>query len=79
MVLKACRDYHIDGAILHSNKSCLPITLGQMDIKRALQEELGVPSVVIEADHMDPANFSMSQFEDRAGSFMEVLLQRKGR
>jgi len=43
MVLKACRDYHIDGVILHSNKSCLPITLGQMDIKRALQQELGVP------------------------------------
>ena len=78
MVLKACRDYHIDGVILHSNKSCLPITLGQMDIKRALQQELGVPSVVIEADHMDPANFSLSQFEDRAGSFMEMLLERKG-
>jgi len=28
---------------------------------------------------MDPANFSMSQFEDRAGAFMEMLLQRKGR
>jgi benzoyl-CoA reductase/2-hydroxyglutaryl-CoA dehydratase subunit BcrC/BadD/HgdB len=78
MVLKACRDYHIDGVILHSNKSCLPITLGQMDIKRALQQELGVPSVVIEADHMDPANFSLSQFEDRAGSFMEMMLARKG-
>jgi hypothetical protein len=37
-----------------------------------------VPSVVIEADHMDPANFSLSQFEDRAGSFMEMLLERKG-
>ncbi|MFA5064857.1 MAG: 2-hydroxyacyl-CoA dehydratase family protein [Dehalococcoidia bacterium] len=79
MVLRAVRDYHIDGVILHSNKSCLPITLGQMDIKRALEKELGVPSVVIEADHMDPANFSMSQFEDRAGAFMEMLLQRKGR
>jgi len=78
MVLRACRDYHIDGVILHSNKSCLPITLGQMDIKRALQEELGVPSVVIEADHMDPANFSMAQFEARADAFIEVLLQRKG-
>jgi hypothetical protein len=35
--------------------------------------------VVIEADHMDPANFSLSQFEDRAGSFMEMLLERKAR
>ena len=77
MVLKACRDFAIDGAILHRNKSCVPITLGQMDIKRALQEELGVPSVVIEADHMDPANFSMAQFEARADAFMEMLLERK--
>jgi benzoyl-CoA reductase/2-hydroxyglutaryl-CoA dehydratase subunit BcrC/BadD/HgdB len=78
MVLKACRQYHIDGAIFHSNKSCLPITLGQADIKRALERELGLPSVVIEADHMDPANFSRAQFEERVDTFMEMLLARKG-
>ncbi len=78
MVLRGLPRLSIDGAILHSNKSCLPITLGQMDIKRALHEELGVPSVVIEADHMDPANFSMAQFEARVDTFMEMLLQRKG-
>lgn len=78
MVLRACRDYSIDGAILHSNKSCLPITLGQMDVERALQEELGVPSVIIEADHMDPRNFSIAQFEERVNPFMEMLLQKKG-
>jgi benzoyl-CoA reductase/2-hydroxyglutaryl-CoA dehydratase subunit BcrC/BadD/HgdB len=78
MVLRACRDYAIDAAILHSNKSCLPITLGQVDIERALQEELGIPSVIIEADHMDPGNFSIAQFEERVNPFMEMLLQKKG-
>ncbi|MBW2544972.1 MAG: 2-hydroxyacyl-CoA dehydratase [Deltaproteobacteria bacterium] len=78
MVLKACRDYSIDGAILHRNKSCVPITLGQMDIKRALEEELGVPSVIIDADHMDDQNFSVAQFETRADAFMEMLLEKKG-
>lgn len=77
MVLKACREYAIDGAILHSNKSCAPISLGQMDIKRALQDELGIPSVVIDADHMDERNFSMAQFQNRADAFMEMLLERK--
>lgn len=77
MVLRACRDYSIDGAILHSNKSCVPITLGQMDIKRALNDELGVPSVVIDADHMDARNFSIAQFEARADAFMEMLLEKK--
>jgi len=78
MVLKACRDYAIDGAILHQNKSCVPITLGQMDIKRALENELGIPSVVIDADHMDDRNFSLAQFQNRADAFMEIMLERKG-
>jgi benzoyl-CoA reductase/2-hydroxyglutaryl-CoA dehydratase subunit BcrC/BadD/HgdB len=78
MVLKACRDYKIDGAILHRNKSCVPITLGQMDIKAALEKELGVPSVVIDADHMDAQNFSVGQFQTRVDAFMEMLLEKKG-
>ncbi|MBU2549111.1 MAG: 2-hydroxyacyl-CoA dehydratase family protein [Proteobacteria bacterium] len=78
MVLQACRDYRIDGALLHANKSCVPITLGQMDIKRALETELDIPSVVIDADHMDDQNFSSAQFQTRADAFMEMLLAKKG-
>ena len=78
MVLKACKQYSIDGAILHRNKSCVPITLGQMDIKRALEQELGVPSVIIDADHMDDRNFSVGQFQTRIDAFMEMLLEKKG-
>jgi benzoyl-CoA reductase/2-hydroxyglutaryl-CoA dehydratase subunit BcrC/BadD/HgdB len=77
MVLKACREYAIDGVVFHRNKSCVPITLGQMDIKRALMDELGIPSIIIDADHMDPRNFSMAQFENRIDAFMEMLQARK--
>ena len=77
MVLKACREYAIDGVVFHRNKSCAPITLGQMDIKRALEAELGIPSIVIDADHMDARNFSMAQFENRADAFMEMLIANK--
>lgn len=77
MVLKACGDYAIDGAILHRNKSCVPITLGQMDLKRALETEYGIPSVIIDADHMDERNFSVGQFQTRVDAFMEMLLERK--
>ncbi len=77
MVLKACKDYAIDGVIFHRNKSCLPITLGQMDIKEALQKELGIPSVIIDADHMDERNFSTSQVQTRIDAFMEVLQDKK--
>ncbi len=79
MVLKACREYAIDGVILHRNKSCLPITLGQMEIKKALEQELGIPSVIIDADHMDERHFSQAQFQSRVDAFMEMLLERKHR
>jgi benzoyl-CoA reductase/2-hydroxyglutaryl-CoA dehydratase subunit BcrC/BadD/HgdB len=78
MVLKACRDYAIDGVIFHRNKSCVPITLGQMDIKDALERELGIPAVVIDADHMDARNFSTAQFQARVDAFLEMLREKKG-
>ncbi len=78
MVVKACRNYSIDGAILHRNKSCAPITLGQMNIKMALEKELGIPSTIIDADHMDAQNFSFGQFQTRVDAFMEMLLAKKG-
>ena len=77
MVLKACRDYKVDGVIFHKNKSCVPITLGQMDIRQALETELGIPSVLIDADHMDERNFSQGQFQTRADAFMEMLLNNQ--
>ena len=77
MVLKACREYKLDGAVFHSNKSCAPITLGQMDIKRALDRELGLPSVVIDADHMDARSFSAAQVQNRIDAFIEMVLQNK--
>jgi benzoyl-CoA reductase/2-hydroxyglutaryl-CoA dehydratase subunit BcrC/BadD/HgdB len=77
MVLKACRDYKIDGAIFHVNRSCKPISMGQAAIARRLQEELGIPSVFFEACHMDSRSFSMAQFETRIGAFMELLGQSK--
>lgn len=79
MVLKACREYKIDGVIFHRNKSCVPITLGQMDIKRELEEILNIPSVIIDADHMDERNFSPAQFENRVDAFMETLHAKKSR
>ncbi len=75
MVLKACKKYTIDGVIFHRNKSCVPITLGQMEIKRELEKQLNIPSVIIDADHMDERNFSVAQFQTRADAFMEMLLE----
>lgn len=76
-IVKACKEYSIDGVIFHRNKSCLPITLGQMDIKRRLEEQLQIPSIIIDADHMDERNFFPAQFRNRADAFMEMLLAKR--
>jgi benzoyl-CoA reductase/2-hydroxyglutaryl-CoA dehydratase subunit BcrC/BadD/HgdB len=77
LIKKAVKDYKIDGAIIHSNRSCKPISMGQMDIQRVLSEELSVPSVMFDGDHMDGGKFSMAQFQTRIDAFMEMLSERK--
>jgi benzoyl-CoA reductase/2-hydroxyglutaryl-CoA dehydratase subunit BcrC/BadD/HgdB len=77
LIKNAVRDYRIDGAILHSNRSCKPISMGQFDIQRMLQEELSVPSVMFDGDHMDGERFTMAQFQARIDAFMEILVDRK--
>jgi benzoyl-CoA reductase/2-hydroxyglutaryl-CoA dehydratase subunit BcrC/BadD/HgdB len=77
LITKAVQDYKIDGAILHSNRSCRPISMGQMDIGRVLAEELSVPSVMFDGDHMDGEKFSMAQFQTRIDALMEMILEKK--
>jgi benzoyl-CoA reductase/2-hydroxyglutaryl-CoA dehydratase subunit BcrC/BadD/HgdB len=77
LITRAVRDYKIDGAILHSNRSCRPISMGQMDIGRVLAEELSVPSVMFDGDHMDGDKFSMAQFQTRIDALMEMILEKK--
>ena len=77
LITRAVRDYKIDGAILHSNRSCRPISMGQMDIGRVLAEELSVPSVMFDGDHMDGDKFSMAQFQTRVDALMEMILEKK--
>ncbi|RPH49298.1 MAG: 2-hydroxyacyl-CoA dehydratase [Desulfobacteraceae bacterium] len=77
LIKKAVKDYKIDGAIFHSNRSCKPISMGQMDIMKVLSEELNVPGVMFDGDHMDAGKFSMAQFQTRIDAFMEMLSERK--
>jgi benzoyl-CoA reductase/2-hydroxyglutaryl-CoA dehydratase subunit BcrC/BadD/HgdB len=70
---KMIKEYQADGVILHSDRSCKPYSIGQMDQRQRLSEELGVPALLLEADHNDPRCFSEEQAQTRLGAFMEVL------
>jgi benzoyl-CoA reductase/2-hydroxyglutaryl-CoA dehydratase subunit BcrC/BadD/HgdB len=76
-VVKMIDKYGADGLVMHSNRSCKPYSFGQLDIQRIVQEERGLPSLMIEADMVDERFFSESQISTRIDAFMEMVKERK--
>ena len=73
------REYEVDGVIFHTARSCKPYSIGQLDIRKALSERLGVPSVVLEADMTDFRSWSEEAAATRLGAFLEALEARGAR
>ncbi len=65
------RDYAVDGAILHSDRSCKPYSIGQVDLRERLAAELGIRVLLLEADHNDPRSWAAEPGENRLAAFME--------
>jgi bcr-type benzoyl-CoA reductase subunit B len=72
-IVEMVKRYDAAGLIIHSNRSCKPYSLGQYDIQRIIQEQAGIPALMIEADMVDERSFSESQVETRIDAFFEVL------
>ncbi len=68
---RLCGESGASGAILHSDRSCKPYSIGQVDLKERLASETGVKTLLLEADHADPRAWSAEQAEHRLQSFME--------
>jgi bcr-type benzoyl-CoA reductase subunit B len=67
------RDYHVDGLVILSLRSCKPYSVGQYDLRRLLADRLGVKSVVIESDMTDSRTYSEEQTRTRLEAFFEGL------
>jgi benzoyl-CoA reductase/2-hydroxyglutaryl-CoA dehydratase subunit BcrC/BadD/HgdB len=72
-IVEMVKRYDAAGLIIHSNRSCKPYSLGQYDIQGIIQEQAGIPALMIEADMVDERSFSESQVETRIDAFFEVL------
>ncbi|MFQ5921475.1 MAG: 2-hydroxyacyl-CoA dehydratase subunit D [Anaerolineales bacterium] len=66
-------DYELDGVILHSDRSCKPYSVGQMDQRDRILQEEGIPALLLEADHSDSRAFSEAQVGNRLAAFVEML------
>lgn len=65
--------YYLDGVILHSDRSCKPYSIGQMDQRDRLIRDCGVPALLLEADHNDARCYSEEQVANRLAAFVEML------
>jgi len=77
MYKKRVRDYSVDGIVFHSNRCCRFCTAYQREVGHILKEELGLPSLMFEADMVDPRGFDAVEVKDRIQSFIEMLEARK--
>ena len=68
---RLAREYAVDGAVLHSDRSCKPYSIGQVDLKERLARELNVRVLLLEADHSDPRAYAAEQTDNRLAAFME--------
>jgi benzoyl-CoA reductase/2-hydroxyglutaryl-CoA dehydratase subunit BcrC/BadD/HgdB len=71
LLSRMARDFSVDGAVLHSDRSCKPYSVGQVDLKDRLASDLGLRALLLEADHNDPRAWASEVAQNRLGAFME--------
>jgi benzoyl-CoA reductase/2-hydroxyglutaryl-CoA dehydratase subunit BcrC/BadD/HgdB len=70
--------YGADGFIMHSNRSCKPYSLGQLDLKKEVTRLTGKPGLLIEADHADSRSYAPKLVEKQIQIFLDIV-RAKGR
>ena len=68
--------FHLDGLVMHSNRSCRAYSFGQYELAKRLDEKYGIPTLMIEADQSDTRSWSDEQVATRIDAFMETIAAR---
>jgi len=67
------RRFDVDGVVMHANRSCKPFSLTQPDLKAALRDELGLPTLIFEADMTDERLYNEGVIKERVAAFLEMV------
>lgn len=71
--VKLCRDNHVEGVLVHTNRSCKLWSGFMYEMGRQIGEECGIPVVSFDGDQADPRNFSEAQYETRVEGLAEIM------
>ena len=69
--------YEAHGFIMHSNRSCKPYSLGQLDLKREVTKVTGKPGLIIDADHTDSRSYAPAQVEKQIQLFLDIIITKE--
>lgn len=75
-IVEDCREYDISGAVLAYLITCRPFYIPTLEVRRAIEREVGIPSVLIECDLVDERTFAEAQVMTRMDAFAEQILSR---
>ena len=70
------RDYHADGYLFNSIKSCNSFSAGQLVMMQQLEKKTGIGGAFIESDLVDPRYYSHANIKNRVESYLRVLGQK---
>jgi benzoyl-CoA reductase subunit B len=74
MFMKALANaFQVDGIVFHAPRTCRPNSWDHFDAGEIVKRELGIPYIIIEADHTDPQFYSEAEVDNRLQAFIETL------
>ncbi|MBL8692878.1 MAG: benzoyl-CoA reductase subunit B [Planctomycetes bacterium] len=79
MIARYVQDYHADGFLVHSVKSCDSFSAGQLLILRDVEAKTGKPGGFFESDLVDPRYFSAANIKNRVESYLQMIEQRRSK
>ncbi|MCL2893976.1 2-hydroxyacyl-CoA dehydratase subunit D [Brenneria tiliae] len=71
------RQNNIDGAIIHTNRSCKLWSGIMPEIERRIRSELNIPTITFDGDQADPRVFSEAQYATRIEALAEIMAANK--
>ncbi|MBU0537684.1 MAG: 2-hydroxyacyl-CoA dehydratase family protein [Gammaproteobacteria bacterium] len=74
-----CELYGLDGIVFHSTRTCRAFTGPQQMLAKAMQKEMGLPSIFFEGDVADESFYKGELLESRLEAMLETIDVRRSR
>lgn len=75
--VKLCKDNHVEGLLVHTNRSCKLWSGFMYEMSRQIGQECDIPVTSFDGDQADARNFSEAQYDTRVQGLTEIMQARK--